>query len=239
MPHNRYFLDTPFQAPSEILLVGEEAHHLSRVMRKSEGDEIELINGRNQLGVATLIGIEKKGVRVQLLSVIEANPPRQHLIICQALPRLNRLEIVVEKGTELGMTALWLFPGDLSEKKELSNNQLERLKAISIAAIKQSGRLDLPTIALHPPLRQWKSLPFPAYFGDLSPDAPPFLSALNQRASDDMLFFVGPESGFSSEEEGILHQLKAQGVRLHPHILRTETASLAALSVITNHFLAH
>ncbi len=237
MPHNRYFLDSAFKSQSDVLLSGEEAHHLSRVMRKNRGDEVELINGRHQLATAILLGIEKKGICLRIISIIEHSPPKRALIICQALPRFNRLENIVEKGTELGMTSLWLFPGQLSEKKDLSANQLDRLKTIAIAAIKQSGRLDLPTFVLCPPLEQWKPLEFPAYFGDLDPDAPPFLSALNQSPSDDILFFVGPEAGFSSVEENRLHQLQAQGVRLHHNILRTDTASLTALSVISNYFL--
>ncbi|MFC2049336.1 RsmE family RNA methyltransferase [Chlamydiota bacterium] len=237
MPLNRYFLDAPFQADAEVLLTGEEAHHLSRVMRKKEGDAVELVNGQNALATAALIGSEKKGVRLRLLSIVEQEPPARALIICQALPRFNRLETIAEKGTELGMTALWLFPGELSEKKELSPTQLTRLKGITVAAMKQSGRLDLPSIHLHPPLKQWKPRTSPAYFGDLNPEAPPFLSALSKSMQDDILFFVGPEAGLTSAEEQQLLRLQATGVRLHTNILRTDTASLTALSVISNFFL--
>ena len=237
MPHNRYFLDSAFITQADVLLMGEEAHHLTRVMRKSKGDVVELINGRHQLATATLLGTEKKGIHLRVNSVVEQSSSKQALIICQALPRFNRLETITEKGTELGMTALWLFPGHLSEKKDLSPNQLDRLRTIAIAALKQSGRLDLPTFVLCPPLEQWKPFEFPSYFGDLAPEAPPFLSALNKIPSGDMSFFVGPEAGFSPSEECRLRELQAQGVRLHHNILRTDTASLTALSIISNHFL--
>ena len=239
MPHNRYFLESIFTTQAEVLLIGEEAHHLTRVMRKNKGDEVELINGKHQLAFATIERIEKKEVRLHISEVTEQSPPKRALIICQALARFNRLETITEKGTELGMTALWLFPGHLSEKKDLSANQINRLRAIAIAALKQSGRLDLPPIVLYPPLEKWKSIEFPAYFGDLGPDAPPLLMALSECPSDDFIFFVGPETGFSSSEKDRLCELQAQGVRLHPNILRTDTASLTALSVISNYFLTH
>lgn len=237
MPQNRYFLDSPFHVPSDVLLTDEEAHHLNRVMRNKEGDKVELINGRCQLATAVVLGVEKKGIRLRLLAITEQDRPPRTLIICQAFPRFNRLETLVEKGTELGMTALWLFPGQLSEKKELSSTQLTRLKGIAVAAMKQSGRLDLPPLMIHPPLDQWKHLEWPAYFGDLNPEAPPLLSVLNQEAPDNLLFFVGPEAGLNSVEENHLRRLQAKGVRLHTNILRAETASLTALSVICNYFL--
>lgn len=230
MPHSRFFLNTPFQVDVEVLLVGEEAHHLTRVMRKKEGELIELVNGNNQLATAQILSFEKKGTHLQLVYVEEAPPPSFPIILCQALPRLNRLDTLVEKGTELGMTELWLFPGELSEKKELSPTQLKRLEMITIAAMKQSGRLDLPKITLNPPLIAWSPQKYPAYFGATTPSAPPFLSLYKPERG--VLFFIGPEAGFTPQETHRLLSLGAQGVKLHPNILRTDTASLVALTLI-------
>jgi len=215
----------------EVLLVGDESHHLARVMRKSHGDMVELVNGRNQLAHAEILAHEKKGVRLKVVQVEKKQFTGHPTILCQALPRLNRLETIVEKGTELGMTALWLFPGALSEKKELSSTQMQRLKTIAISAMKQCGRLDLPEIIFKPALSHWISLEYPAYFGDVDPQAPPFLELLQRH--EGVLFFIGPESGLTEEEETRLRSLGAQGVHLHSHILRTDTASLVALSLIS------
>jgi len=239
MPQNRYFLDAIFHQDSHVLLEGEEAHHLSRVMRKEKGDPIELVNGKGQLATASIEAIEKNRVHIIIRTLFEPKPPKRRVIICQALPRFNRLETIVEKGTELGMYALWLYPGALSEKKDLSNSQLCRLKAIAIASMKQSGRLDLPLISLHPSLEKWSKLDFPAFFGDLEPEAPSLLSALKGNISDDLLFFVGPESGFTPKEKEQLKNIHAFGVRLHINTLRTDTAPLAALSIISNAFLSN
>jgi 16S rRNA (uracil1498-N3)-methyltransferase len=232
MPHSRFFIDSALNVDDVVLLEGDEAHHLQRVMRKKVGDQVELVNGCNQLALCKILAFEKKGIQLKTLSLIEKQMDHFPIILCQALPRLNRLETIVEKGTELGMTELRLFSGELSEKKELSATQLQRLKIISIAAMKQCGRLDLPKISLKQPLLGWQSLDYPAFFGDLSEEAPPFLSCFQKK--EGILFFIGPESGFTEQEENHLRALGAQGVRLHPSILRTDTAPLVALALIFN-----
>ncbi len=223
MPHNRFYIDAPFTLHAEVNLQ-EETRHL-KVMRLHQGDAIELVNGHNQLARAIL----KSAHTAEIISLDEYAPPPP-VILCQAFPRLNRLDTIVEKGTELGMTELWLFPGQKSEKKELSSNQYERAKQITIAAMKQCGRLDLPSIQIKPPLVQWKPLTLAAYYGSLAQGAPPFLSVLEKKGG--LCFFVGPEAGFTPDEEKILETLHAKGVQLHPWVLRTDTAPLAALSLI-------
>ncbi len=220
MPHDRFFVDTSFVADQHIDLK-EESRHL-KVMRIRPGEEIQLVNGRNQIAHARLS--DEKTAKI--VSIEEKEPPFP-IILCQAIPRLNRLDTLVEKCTELGMTELWLFPGKKSEKK---NVPLERLKKITIAAMKQCGRFDLPKIEVKPPLNQWEKLPYPAYFGDVCESAPPFLSILEKK--EGICVFIGPEAGFTPEEESHLKTLGVQGVKLHPWILRTDTAAIAALSLI-------
>lgn len=232
MPHDRFFLDAPLEPHTQVSLEGDEAHHLMRVMRKKVGEKVELVNGQSQLAVASIHRLDKREVSLDLLEVELKNPSSYPLIICQAIPRLNRLDTLVEKGVELGMTALWLFPGQLSEKKELSPTQFLRLRGIAIAAMKQSGRLDLPAITLMPPLSAWTEPTLPAYFGDFALETPPLLSLLEPGKG--MMFFVGPEAGFTEQEKGRLRQMNVQPAKLHANILRTETASLAALSIASN-----
>ena len=221
MPHNRFFVEIPL-SEGESVDLKDEARHL-KVMRLSEGETLELVNGQNVLATATLIS--KHTARID---TIHLSPPPSPLILCQGLPKLNRLDTIVEKGTELGMTELWLFPGERSEKRGV---KLERLEQIVIASMKQCGRLDLPKIVLKDPLTAWETLPYPAYFGDIDPEAPPLLSILEKKGG--ICFCVGPEAGFSAKEEVHLKELGARGVRLHGNILRTDTASLVALSLIS------
>ena len=161
-------------------------------------------------------------------------PPRE-IILAQATPRLSRLDFIVEKATELGMTQLWPFPGELSERKSMTDHQLERLQAILISALKQCGRLWLPSLAVKSALSHWSKLDHACLYGDVDPDAPPLLRASRQAdVKRGVLFAVGPESGFTEREEEIMRKLDFQGVKLSDSILRTDTASMLAVGILAS-----
>lgn len=237
MPAERYYYPDSLETGQTIQLKDQEHHHLVNVMRTHLSDEIEIVNGKGQLAKAVLKSLEKKRAVLVVKSVQTAPDATWKIILAQGMPKQNKLEIIVEKGTELGMTELWLFAAARSEKKELSENQQDRLKTLAIAAMKQCGCLFLPKIVMIPPLKQWKNIEIgPLFFGDTTPDAPSLSSILNTLGPiKEAVFFVGPESGFSDEEINILHKLHAQGVKLHPNILRTETAAIAALTLLSQH----
>lgn len=231
MPHNRFFLDSMFSQDAIVNLSSEEHHHLARVHRAKEGDLVELVNGRGQLAESTVLAMRKQDAELRICSV-EEQPSPPPLILAQALPRMNHLEWIIEKGTELNATAFWLFPGIFSEKETLSDAQQKRLKNICIASMKQCGRLDLPSIDLKPPLLQWSPFSGTLLFGDTSEDAPYLWEAsLAKPLPSPVVIFIGPEKGFDQREVSFLtHTLKARGIRLHRNILRAETAPLAALA---------
>lgn len=234
MPLERYFIDADLKDGETVLLQNQEFHHFLHVMRTQLDEEVEIINGQGLLATAHVSKIGKKSAELKIRSLVEEKCLPYKVILAQAIPRIHRLDFIVEKGTELGMTDLWLFPGALSERKNLSDHQLERLRHLSIAAAKQCGRLWLPTIQVLPPLAAWETILCNAYFGDLSEAAPPFATLLKKESTEkNVLFVTGPESGFDPKEEEFLKMLGAQGVKLHPHILRTDTASLVALTLIS------
>jgi 16S rRNA (uracil1498-N3)-methyltransferase len=134
--------------------------------------------------------------------------------------RPSKLELVIEKCTELGADRFFLYGAQFSEKGDLSEHQLERLQHIAISAMKQCGRLDLPPIHLLKFEALFKENE-PLYFGDTR-EAP---SA--EKCKGPLLFITGPERGFSKRELELL-DLKGKGVRLHKNILRAETAPIVA-----------
>lgn len=236
MPTERYFCDAPLQLHSSQNLDGAEFHHMVRVMRTHKGDTVELVNGKGVLAQATVQEIGKERAILSIDSLYQEPHHPAKLILAQALPKQNRLDFILEKGTELGVDAFWLFPGSQSAKKEIYPNQIERARAITIAAMKQCGRLTLPEVLLYPSLERWEPFQSPAFFGDVASDAPRFEDAWKkmQPASYPLIFVTGPESGFSHEEEAVLKHLGATGIKLHTNILRTETASLMALSLMSH-----
>lgn len=235
MPAERYYIPDNLEAGSQIALEGQEYHHLANVMRGRIGDEVELVNGLGLLATASIDALEKKRAVLSISNVLKQDRPKQSLIIAQGMPRLNRLEPIIEKATELGATEIWLFPASRSEKKSSSDNQIERLQAIAIAAMKQCGRLFLPKIVLLPPIKQWQNLPANGcFFGDLRPKAVWFADALAQHPSHEIVVCIGPESGLTDEETHELERKGFIGVKIHPNILRSDTAAIAALSIASH-----
>ena len=242
MPTNRFYIPTsqnslnqPFKIEQIITIKDKELHHLSKVMRASINEEVELIDGKGKLAIAKIIELKKREALLKITSIKQEPPPTFQIILAQAIPKLNRLDFILEKSTEIGATAIWLFPGVLSEKKELSNNQIERIQNILISAIKQCGRLHLPELIIQPPLDKWSPLHFPAFYGSLNENAPRLHQAWKEaRPEKGVFFFIGPESGFHEREEKQLKDanFQASGVKLHCNILRTDTASLVALSAV-------
>lgn len=233
MPHERFFIDQPLEADQRVFLKEQEFHHLTRVMRARVGTQIELVNGMNQLAEATLADIGKHEAALNVSEVKTQTVLKPEIILAQGIPRLNRLEYILEKGTELDATQFWLFPGLLSEKDEFSHNQHKRITQITISAMKQCGRLDLPSIHFKPPLLQWQPIQGCLLFGDTSAEAPP-LSNTPPMVSP-VIIFIGPEKGFDPKETAFLQNtLQAKGIKLHRNILRVDTAAITALSLISS-----
>ena len=226
MPADRFYLKKIFKEGNEVILEGDELHHLSRVMRKKQGETVELVNGMGTLAQGKVLKIEKREATLSILEKTSHPPLISPLILIQALPKFSHLELIVQKGTELGVSSFHLFPSKQSEKKALSPHQIKRLEQICIGAMKQCGRLDLPDIYL---AQNMESLELPnghAYFGN------PRATHPFPTGHAPYLLFIGPEKGFTDKEHQALKKLfQAQEVRLHPYILRVETAAIAAVTL--------
>lgn len=237
MPHDRFFIDESFSVEQTLSLEKEELRHLM-VMRIAPGETVELVNGRNQLAEAQVETVSKTSAKLKITALSEGNPKKK-FILAQALPKLARLEWLVEKAVELDVSEFWLFPSSHSEKNSLSANQIARLKHIIISAMKQSGRLDLPEINIFPSIDRLPVNQGSFFFGDVRPDAPSFLDIWKKtpKFSEPMVFFIGPEKGFTEKEINFLvKEQGACGVHLNANVLRTETAAIVALALLQEFF---
>ncbi len=237
MPAERYFIDHPLKAHEQQELKGPEFHHLAHVMRTRKGEIVELVNGKGALATATVQDILKEKAILKIDDVLQEPERPNRLILAQAMPKPNRLDFILEKGTELGVDCFWLFPGQTSAKKEFYPHQIERARTLTIAAMKQCGRLTLPEVIFQPAIQEWSCLTHvSAFFGDLKPDAPLFETAWKKLHSPSypLVFITGPESGFTQQEIQLLRDQGATGVKLHSNILRTDTASIMALSLLSH-----
>lgn len=214
MPHDRFYHPGPLKGAIE--LTGDEHHHLFKVMRALSGTEIELIDGKGTLAKATVETIDRKTAHLKIKQSAFQGPTKQRQLV-MSLIKQPKLELVIEKCTELGITDFHLFPAEYSERDHLSDNHQNRLHTIAVAASKQCGRLYFPTIHLHSKMH----IPESSAYASLK-NNPPELKTVQVNN-----ILIGPEKGWSKTEEELLH-MQAQAVSLHENILRAETAAIVA-----------
>ncbi|PIS01776.1 MAG: hypothetical protein COT84_00685 [Chlamydiae bacterium CG10_big_fil_rev_8_21_14_0_10_35_9] len=138
------------------------------------------------------------------------------------------MELVFEKGTELGVTSFWIFPAKLSEKKMISPSQQKRIESLLIASIKQCGRLDLPEILIFDSLKALPSNEGHSFLADTRENASPLIKESYAKNS---LIIVGPEKGLTKEEVAYLEKKEFKGVSLSKNILRAETAAITSAAI--------
>jgi len=231
---SRYYTREALNMNGSLILKDAEFHHLSRVMRALEGDIVEVVNGSGTLAKAEITRLTKSEAALHIIAIQSAQETRSRVILAQAIPKNTHLDFILEKATELGVDQIQLFPGQLSLKKEFTPQQQERAFLQTVSAMKQCGRLHLPTLEWIPAITKWKAADHPVLYGDIRPEAPPLLAFLQQQPSfSTITFVVGPESGFTEEEETHLNRIGAKGVKLHHNILRTETAAIFAVGLIS------
>lgn len=231
----RFYTPIQFHKNEIIHFQDEEFHHLKHVMRCSEGESVELVNGKGFLAQAKINSINKRKALLEILKV-EFFELEKKLVLLQGLPKINKLDLIVEKGTELGMTELILFRADKSDQK-WNKEKISRLESKAISALKQSKRVHLPKIKWVSSVDSFEENLEGAFYGEVSKQAPLFFSELNNFSSLNTIHFCcGPESGFSQKEQLILKEKGFRGVSLHSNILRCESAPLSFLS-LAHHYL--
>ncbi len=200
-------------------------HHLGRVLRLRAGDAIELVDGRGGLRQAVWTGAAEP----ELGPPVRVSPaPARPIVLAVAAPRLPRLEWLVEKATELDVAALLLLstrrgerePGEarlarLARKADMALLQCRRLHRLRIEA---AAPLDRVLEARAPDSAVWLGAPGGA------PGPPAALHA-------GVLVLVGPEGGFTEDEETAARAAGAVDVHLGATVLRVETAAVALAAV--------
>ncbi len=230
MPHNRYFSSQPL-THDIVHLAGSEHDHLTKVMRKSSGDTIELIDGQGRLALAHVTEQDKQKSIIHIDSLTEQPPPLCRIKLVLACLKPSHLDFAIEKSVELGVDDIWIFEADRSEKKGVSENQRIRLNSIIIAATKQCGRLFLPKLFIKEDLQSCLSSTENALCLYGNPIASRDIhNTLKKQASEKkhISIYIGPEAGFSKREEELLSKY-AQAVCFHENILRAETAAFTAV----------
>lgn len=231
----RVFHEGPSPSPGDLLdLAREEAHHVLRVLRLRAGDALRVFDGRGGEWEATLVSSAGTEVRARIgEAVSSAVESPLTVLLFQALCRTDRMELVVQKGTELGLRAIRPWPAVRSESAMPSAKRLERWRRIAIEACKQSGRRTVPSIE---PLER---LPMPpadesvaALVLDAAEAGRPLGARLTGATVREVWLAVGPEGGFEAGEREAALAGGWLACSLGPRTLRTETAGLVAAALV-------
>jgi 16S rRNA (uracil1498-N3)-methyltransferase len=235
------FYTDPEKIDRETLAIdGDEAKHILSVLRHGAGDQIHVVDGRGTKYRVMIEEVSRDFLQGKILSRTRMeNEPDCQVTLAQAICRKERMDFLVEKATEIGVSSIipivtqrnLVKVDDASREK----SKIERWRRVAVAAMKQSLRSVLPEIydvtpfaQLLPRIHDYDL----CLIASLDKDAKNVSECEQLRAKpQEVLLIVGPEAGLTDEE---LSQAKAQGaipISLGPRRLRTETAGLVFSSL--------
>ncbi|MDB5991378.1 MAG: rRNA ((1498)-N(3))-methyltransferase [Herbaspirillum sp.] len=232
----RFYCPIPLTLGLTVRLPDHVAHHV-QVLRMQQGDLVTLFNGEGGEYTASLSLIEKKSVSV----LLKAFSPREvelpyAITLAQALPEGSKLDWIIEKSVELGVTAIQPLSAQRCVVRldpERAGKKQIHWQGVIVAAAEQSGRNRLPLMAPPTSLADWLGQQDLHKRVLLSPRGEQSLSdwARHQPAQP-LALLVGPEGGFTETEEKLACSHGAMMLSMGPRVLRTETAGLAALAAL-------
>ena len=233
MTRRRFIADSWDHDTNTAILTGDQASHLSRVLRAEPGQVFDVVAG-GFLHRAEIFSVTDSQVSFTLHEELEVdNPLPLHLLL--AVFKFDRFEWAVEKATELGVTKITPILARRTEKHlaQSAEKRVERWRRIALEAAKQSRRSDVPTI--HPPATLKQAItaeqaPTRILLSETEQQQT-LAAALAAHSGTQIALAIGPEGGWTSEEMALFTHHEWQHVTLGPRILRAETAAIAAISI--------
>ena len=236
----RVYVDAVLEPGARLTLTGGAAGHLTRVLRLRPKAALKLFNGRGGEFRASIERAQGSKVTVAIgeHEPIERESPFP-LTLAQGVSRGERMDLVVQKATELGVARLVPLLTERSIVRldeEQSDRKSSHWRAIAIAACEQCGRNRLPEVALPAQLREFLRQPS----GEgvrllLSPSATRRIEDVSRPAGGATVL-IGPEGGLSDAEQEDALTAGFTAVNLGPRVLRTETAAIASLTLLQREF---
>jgi len=232
----RVFTPGELRADGSVRLEGTAAAHVSRVLRLRSGDPVTLFNGDGWDYPGTIVALGSGRVQVEIgerTAGIAESP--LVLTLAQGVARGERMDMVMQKATELGVARIVPLLTErsvvrLDEKQ--GQRKLSHWRAVTVAACEQSGRSRLPLVEAPLALEAWLAKePGAARRLTLAPGAGQSLRELGGAWTEATLL-VGPEGGLTDAEQLRAARAGYEACSLGRRILRTETAALAALAVL-------
>lgn len=230
----RFYDPQPLSQGSEISLCDEVVQHVSRSLRMRQGDKIILFNGDGFEYQAQLTNVEKRKVSAHISEQTDPKTESSLQIrIGQTLSRGERMDYAIQKSTETGVCQITPLFSERCEVKLPPDRQEKRVKhwqQIAISACEQSGRVTPPDIQLPETLEQWIKAQDAELKLVLHHHSEQPLQMIDPPSSVALL--IGPEGGLTAEEVELAVENGFKPLALGPRVMRTETAPVAALTLL-------
>lgn len=249
---HRFFAPSLDPGDEAVTLPREEGEHLTRVLRMGVGDTVSVFDGRGHEFSARVVAVERRDVRVQLVTRIEpAAEPTVAITLAQAVIKGDKMDDIVRDAVMLGVAAvqpLVTTRTELTVAALTNGNRLDRWRRVALASVKQSKRAVLPDVRRPLTLEAFLSDPPTALRVMLvepgaggaggageagAPGDPEPLSALQaQPIPQDATIFVGPEGGWTEKEVASARENGVRLITLGHRTLRADATPVAAISVL-------
>lgn len=236
----RFYYAAPLSSGSTIDLPASVAHHI-HVLRLSPGAEITLFNGDGMEYLAHLLTVDKRHASACIVVQADRNVELPfEITLAQALPESSKMDWIIEKAVELGAAAIQPLASQRCVVR-LAAERLEKKQAhwqgVIVAASEQSGRNRLAHLNELDDFHHWIGRQSMQKRILLSPRGGQSLSAwVRHQPPQALALMVGPEGGFTAQEEDVAIARGALCLSMGTRILRTETAGLAALATLNSHW---
>lgn len=236
----RCHVDAALAVGTSLALPDTAANHLARVLRLREGDGCVLFNGDGHDYDARITTIGKRGVLVDVVGTRAVdNESPLHVTLLQGIARGEKMDLILQKATELGVSAILPVMAERTEVKldaERAEKRVAHWRSVIASACEQSGRARLPTLSAPAALADAaRMVATDATKLTLDPTGDVSLATV-EVASGAVVVAIGPEGGWSPRDRDTLSAAGFTGLRLGPRILRTETAGLAAIAALQSRF---
>jgi len=237
---SRVHVDQALEKGSRIVLNREASHYLCTVLRLRKDAEILVFNAADGEFSAHITDVGKHSVEVTLGALQRAPvPARLITLLGLGISRGDRMDLAIQKATELGVSAvapLYTQFGEVKLKAERAEKKLQHWQKIAVSASEQCGRLDIPAISAPCSMDEWQTT-----LGDclrllLDPSGAHGIAQFAASEPASIALMIGPEGGFSDQELSWGQANNFTTVSLGPRILRTETAPIAALAILQHRF---
>ncbi len=231
----RVHVDAPLAAGARVTLAGPAAAHVRRVLRLGEGDPLTLFNGDGRDYPSRIAGFGRGTAEAEVEGAVAARAESPLAVtLVQGIARGERMDLVVQKTTELGVAAIVPVAAARSVVRldaATRERKLAHWRGIAVAACEQCGRARVPTVVEPQPLVTRLAAPGTSLRVLLAPDAQEPLAG-TARGVQSIELLVGPEGGLDDAEREAALAAGYRPCRLGPRVLRSETAAIAALAVL-------